>query len=105
MKLTWTRLMSVGNESVDSEHKNLLNMVNDIESAIRARDSNALVQAFKLFEDAHVHFRNEARIAQAIDDPFEEHKLWHLYVLNELHTMRDELVSNEGRWSESPVEH
>lgn len=106
MKLTWTRLMSVGNESIDSEHKNLLNMVNDIESAIRARDSNALVQAFKLFEDAvHVHFRNEARIAQAIDYPFEEHKLEHLYVLNELQTMRDELVSNEGRWSESAVEH
>lgn len=26
-------------------------------------------------------------------------------MLNELQTMRDELVSNEGRWSESAVEH
>jgi hemerythrin len=98
--------MSVGNESIDSEHKTLLNMVNDIERAIRKRNSAALLQAFKLFEDAvHIHFRNEANIAKAINYPFDEHKLEHQYVLNELQTMRDELISNEGRWSESAVEH
>jgi hemerythrin-like metal-binding protein len=106
MKLTWTRLMSVGNEAIDSEHKTLINMVNDIERAIRRRDSAALVQTFKLFEDAvHLHFRNEARIAHAIDYPFEEHKLEHLYVLNEIQIMKKELVSNEGKWSESSAEH
>jgi hemerythrin len=106
MKLTWTRLMSVGNESIDSEHKTLLKMVNDIERPIRAKDAAALLQAFKLFEDAfHIHSRNEARIARAINYPFEEHKLEHLYFLNELQSIRDELVSNEGRWSESAVEH
>jgi hemerythrin len=98
--------MSVGNEAIDSEHKTLINMVNDIERAIRARDAAALLQAFKLFEvSVHLHFRNEARIAQAIGYPFEEHKLEHQYVLNEIQIMKKELVSNEGKWSESSAEH
>jgi hemerythrin len=106
MKLTWTRLMSVGNEALDSEHKALLDMVNDIERAIEARDAAALSQAFKLFEDAvRIHFKNEAGIAKAIDYPFEEHRLEHQYVLDELQAMRNELTSIEGRWSESAVEH
>jgi hemerythrin len=106
MKLAWDKQMSVGNQSIDSEHKILINMVNDIESAIRKRDSNALLKSFDLFEDAvHLHFGNEARIAQAINYPFEEHLQEHRYVLNELKTMRNEIVSNEGRWSESAVEH
>lgn len=105
MGLTWARQMSVGNESIDSEHKSLLNMVNDVERAIKARDFAALTQAFQLFEETvQIHFRNEARLAQAINYPFEEHTLEHQYVLNELQTMRSELVSSEGRWSESAVE-
>lgn len=106
MELTWTRQMSVGNQSIDTEHQTLLNMVNDIERAISKRDSAALAQAFKLFEEAvHNHFRNEASIAQAINYPFDEHTFEHQYVLNELQSMRVELISNEGKWSESAVEH
>jgi len=106
MDLTWTRQMSVGNESIDSQHKTLLNQVNDIERAIRNRDSAALMQSFKVFEEAvHHHFRTEAKLALAINYPFEEHKLEHQYVLNELQTMMNELVSREGHWSESAVEH
>jgi hemerythrin len=106
MKLTWTKLMSVGNESIDYEHKTLISMVNDIERAIRARNAAALLQAFKLFEaSVHLHFRNEGRIAEAIDYPFETHKLEHQYVLNEIQIMKKELLSNGGKWSESSAEH
>lgn len=106
MESAWNNLMSVGNKSIDAEHKLLLEMVSDIEGAIIERDSARLLKVFKLFEDAvDSHFRNEARIARAIDFPFEEHMLEHRYVLNELKSMRGELVSNAGRWSESAVEH
>lgn len=105
MNLAWSKLMSVGNESIDTQHKTLLNMLNDIESAIGKRDSAALMHAFEVFEDfVHIHFSNEEAIARAINYPFAEHKLEHEYVLNELRTMRNELLSNEGRWSESVVE-
>ena len=105
MESAWTNLMSVGNKSIDAEHKLLLNMLNDIEGAIIKRYSARLLKAFELFEDAvDSHFRNEASIAKALKFPFEEHILEHQYVLNELKSMRDELVSNAGRWSESAVE-
>lgn len=51
MELTWAKPMSVGNKTLDSEHKKLLVMVNDVERSIRARDGARLSQAFKLFED------------------------------------------------------
>jgi hemerythrin len=106
MEPVWTVLMSVGNASIDSEHKTLLKMVNDIEKAIIRRDSAALLKTFELFEAAvKDHFRNEANIARAINFPFDQHLLEHQYVLNELETMKDELVSSGGRWSESAVEH
>lgn len=106
MDLVWTNRMSVGNGPIDSEHKALLNMVNDIERALRKKDTSALIKAFNLFEDSvRIHFRNEANIARAIGYPFDDHKLEHQYVLNELETMKDELISNQGRWSESAAEH
>ena len=106
MDLKWTKQMSVGNESIDSEHKTLLNMVNELEHTIKTRDAATFVQAFKKLEDTvHIHFRNEAKLAKAVNYPFEEHDLEHQYVLGELQTMRDELVTSEGRWSESMIEH
>lgn len=106
MEHAWSVLMSVGNKSIDAEHKLLLEMVGDIEMAIAKRDSARLLKAIQLFEQAvESHFRNEANIARAIDFPFDEHVIEHQYVLNEIESMRAELVSREGRWSESAVEH
>ena len=105
MELTWTSEMSVGNEAMDSEHKALLDMVNDIERAIDKRNAVAFRQALLEFErSVRTHFRHEAKLALAIGHPFEAHELEHQYVLGELQTMMDELLSNEGRWSESAIE-
>ncbi len=106
MELAWTERLSVGNAMLDTEHKQLIDMVNSIERAIRTRDSRALLQTFKPFEDyVRVHFGNEAKIAQSVDFPFIQHALEHHYVLEELRQMSDELVANDGRWSESAAEH
>lgn len=106
MEHAWSVLMSVGNKSIDAEHKLLLKMINDIEMAIIKRDSAGLLNAILLFEQAvESHFRNEANIARAINFPFDGHIVEHRYVLNEIQSMRAELVSREGRWSESAVEH
>lgn len=106
MELAWTERLSVGNAMLDNEHKQLVAMVNGIERAIRTRDSLALLQVFKPFEDyVRVHFENEAKIAQSVDFSFAQHALEHHYVLEELRSMGDELVANDGRWSESAAEH
>jgi hemerythrin len=106
MELAWSKQMSVANESIDSEHKKLIHMVGNIERAIRAKDADALVRTFKLFEDfVRIHFMNEALLAKAINYPFEEHKQEHQYVLNELEIMKNEIIARNGKWSESSADH
>ena len=106
MDMMWSEQLSVGNATIDSEHRNLLRMIDDVERAVRVRDSAALLQAFKLLEDCvGVHFADEERIAQAIGFDFTHNKLEHEYVQNELQHMRDELVAKNGLWSESAAVH
>lgn len=106
MELAWTERLSVGNAVIDSEHKILLDMINDVEQAIRRRDSVALPQVFKQLENCvRIHFANEETIARAIDFPFSHNKLEHQYVQKELQLMKEELMARNGMWSESAAEH
>jgi hemerythrin-like metal-binding protein len=106
MGLAWSERLSVGNAMIDSEHKKLLGMINDVEHAIRARDGAALLQAFKLLEDCVcVHFVNEEKIARAVNFPFVQNMPEHQYVRKEFQHMRDELVGKNGIWSESAAEY
>lgn len=104
--LTWTKKLSVGNEILDSEHRNLICLVGDVVCAIKARDCPALAQAFELLEDwLFVHYANEERIAQAVNFDFSGHKPAQQYSLQELRLMRDELAARNGTWSDDTVEH
>ena len=97
--------MSVGNKVIDNDHEKIIRLVNEVEHAIRSREADVLSGVFALLEEAiFAHFKNEARIAHAIDYPFEEHQLEHQYVLGELQTMKVDLVTLNGHWSESAAE-
>ncbi|MDO8813420.1 MAG: hemerythrin family protein [Gallionella sp.] len=105
-KLSWTNELSVGNAVIDAEHKNLINMVNDVAHAIRERDCSAIAQAFEILENwLHVHFLNEEQIALAVKFDFSKHKAKQQYGLKELQHMRDELVGKRGVWSDGTVDH
>lgn len=104
-KLTWSRAMSVGNKVIDNDHEKIIRLVNEVEHAIRSREADVLSRVFDVLVAAILsHFASETRIAKAIDYPFEEHQLEHQYVLSELETMRTDLVSKNGNWSESAAE-
>jgi hemerythrin len=106
MVLEWTKKMSVGNETIDSEHKLILALVNDVDSAIRTKDDAFIGQALNVLEQAtRAHFENEERIAQAINFPFDEHNLEHRYILDELQAIKEKLADNQGEWSESVAEY
>ena len=42
MALIWTKQLSVGNATLDSENKNLIGMVNSIEYAVEIKDCSYL---------------------------------------------------------------
>ena len=106
MKLAWTKQLSVGNAVIDSDHKNLIGMVNNVRNAIRSRNSIYLPQAFWQLEHwLCVHYANEERIAQAVNFDFSGHKQDQQYELVELQHLRDELVAKGGIWSDGAVKH
>jgi len=102
----WTDELSVGNATIDTEHKNLIVMVNGLEAMIKARDSFALPQAFEQLEHyLCIHFTDEEDIARAIKFPFAKNKQEHQYVLKEFQHMKNELVAKNGIWSDGAAEH
>jgi hemerythrin-like metal-binding protein len=106
MKLKWAEQLSVGNAVIDSDHKNLIAVINGIERAIRARDYSVISQAFELLEGwLCVHFANEEKIALAVKFDFFKHKQAQQYSLKELQHFKDELVAKKGIWCESAIEH
>lgn len=106
MKLTWSKRMSVGNETLDSEHKHILKLINEIDRAIGAKDSARFAQTLKQLEDsARMHFSNEARIAQAIDYAFVQHHSEHQHILDRIQDIETELAAHHGKWSASVAEH
>lgn len=105
-KLNWTMSLSVGNALLDQEHRELLDMVRDIEHTMRLKKVSPLADALTDFARAmRKHFDNESKIAAAIDHPFERNQQEHEYVLNEIAQMLDELRAAGERWSESAAIH
>lgn len=106
MELRWSKLMSVGNGTLDSEHQAIIRLVNEVDRAIKAKDSARFAETLKRLEDAtRTHFGNEAKIAQAINYRFDHHHLEHQYILKEMQVIEEEVASMHGLWSESVAEH
>jgi hemerythrin len=104
MGLTWNEQLSVGNEVIDSEHRSLINLTNDVIRAIETRNSSSLAQAFKQLEYwLCLHFANKEKIAQAINFDFSQHELAQQYMLSELRFLKDLLVAKNCFWFDSAV--
>ncbi|MDD5299908.1 MAG: hemerythrin family protein [Gallionella sp.] len=106
MEMAWTEQLSVGNELIDSEHRNLISLANGVIRAIQARNSSGLAQAFEQLELwLCLHFANEEKMAQAINFDFSNHQLAQHYGLNELRFLRGLLVAKNCLWFDGAVEH
>ena len=89
MAIQWIKELSVGNEIIDSEHRDLIGLVNDVAHAIWKRDCATLAQTLEILENRlHAHFVNEEKIARAAGFDFSGHKSAQQYSLKELRQMR-----------------
>ena len=101
MALIWKKHLSVGNAMLDTDHKNLLGMVNCIEYAVNTKDLAALLKMMESFKaNVDTHFTNEARFAQAFNYSFTQHELAHRHFQGELQQTINELAVKIGTWPE-----
>lgn len=102
MCIKWTEHLSIGNAMIDSDHKNLIVVVNRVEDAIGAGDRVALSKSFELL-DAYmrIHTQNEEKIAEAINYPFAQDKLAQQQLMDEMRYMIKKLAGTYGDWSDN----
>jgi hemerythrin len=110
MGMLWNKQLSIGNTIVDSEHKHLISLTNYVERAMKSamdtRDDSLLRQAFEQLEDElSRHFRNEEKIARAVNFPFEEHRQAQLHMLSDVHFLKTELMAKDCIWTEAALRH
>lgn len=105
MGLKWSEQLSVGNAMIDSDHKNLIIVINRVEDAIRAGDRIALSKAFELL-DAYmqIHTQNEEKIAEAVNYPFAQDKLAQKQLMDEMKYMIYKLESIYSAWPNNILE-
>ncbi|MFZ2301755.1 MAG: hemerythrin family protein [Gallionella sp.] len=106
MDVAWTKQLSVGNAVIDSEHQNLIVMIDRIESMIRANKASDLSQELERLERGLcTHFINEERLAKAVNFPFEQNKQEHKFILKEFQRMKGELLNKSGKWTDGAATH
>jgi hemerythrin len=108
--MLWTKQLSIGNTIVDSEHKHLISLTNYVErsmmTAMDTKDGSDLQQAFDQLEYAlSSHFRNEEKIARALNLPFEQHRKAQLHMLSDIHFLKTELMTKDCIWTEAALRH
>ena len=105
VEFTWKNELSVANAILDAQHQMLIDLVNRVELAIRAKDKVLLpVLLEQLLTAVTIHFQTEENFAHAINLPFADHKLLHDYVKGELLIMVSDYANLVVHWSESAAE-
>jgi hemerythrin len=66
MSLVWREQLSVGNDVIDADHRHLIDIINQVELSLSAKNRNELSAALdNLSGYAAVHFAREEKIADA----------------------------------------
>ena len=67
MNLKWREQLSVGNEVIDSDHKNLIEIINQVGRNLGAKNQKELTYALeRLYTNLQRHSASEMKIADAV---------------------------------------
>lgn len=87
MAIEWRKEMSVGNESVDNDHRNLIELVNSFERSIDTFETtgNLIVALKQLEEYSKQHFDREEMYQELIGySGLEQHRISHQELIIQL---------------------
>ena len=94
----FSKELSVGNWILDSEHKNLHEIINGIRSAIESGGVVDLLSAFNILKKRLCdYFAIEENIAQALNFDFTQHKLAHQNLLGKFQHVIDEMMATPSK--------
>ena len=70
MSLEWREQLSVGNDLIDSDHKYLIEIINQVNEGLKVKSLKTLTEALEsLAKYSKVHFSKEEKIAAAVGYP------------------------------------
>ncbi len=93
-KIIWLNKYNIGNETIDSEHKYLVSLINEIMEKRKEMNLDEVKRIFiELKRYAHIHFYNEEKLMEEINYPkIEDHKAQHRVFVEELDKIEKELI-------------
>ncbi len=97
--IKWTEELSLGIETIDSQHKELFNRINSLVEAIRESACKYKIgDVISFLEDyVQTHFEEEEKVMIRYKYPhYDFHKSQHEYFKRELTTLKPELLELEG---------
>lgn len=100
----WRNEYSVGAESIDDEHKALIDRINRLDDQLMAEDGQASTFFEQLTETITAHFGQEERfMRQRGYDQLPQHKEDYERFLDEIYNLIDEFDRNEEASREDPA--
>ena len=104
MALQWREQLSVGNDLIDSDHRQLIEIINLADSSLQKMNFPELTKALEqLSKYARLHFEREEKIAAAAKYPGSEHlHKSHGTLLQGLDVVAQEIGSD---WNAAAAEH
>jgi hemerythrin len=97
--IEWTDALSIGIEEVDQQHKALVAMLNDLNTAIHEHHGSAEARKIldRLAEYTRVHFATEEGVMRLIRYPgFDIHKNQHEHLLGEVVSLQEKLDKKQA---------
>ena len=95
--IRWTPDLSVGVESIDTDHKLLISLINQLDDAIRVGESRETVSRVldALLDYTNYHFAREERLMRASGYPdIDAHSRTHATLRAQVHDIRDRYRRN-----------
>jgi len=95
--ITWKDSYSVGIKAVDHEHRELIDLINELHGSMLAENGKPDVTAFlgEIFRGISAHFALEERFMRAHRyDQFDQHKQAHEELLEEIRDIMDGYEAN-----------
>jgi hemerythrin-like metal-binding protein len=89
--VTWTQAMSVGIEALDTDHKMLFGLINQLDTAIAKGESEAIIASVinVLVDYTEYHFGREEAMMAAVDYAgFDAHRTGHRALVEALNHLR-----------------